>query len=34
MTHTSLIKRPVIEVDHKLLSVGVNPEAWSSVLEG
>jgi len=34
MKHTSLIKRPVIEVDHKLLSVGVNPEAWSSVLEG
>ena len=32
MSHTSLIKRPVIEVDNRLLSVGVNPQAWSSVI--
>jgi arsenate reductase (glutaredoxin) len=32
MNHTSLIKRPVIEVDNRLLSVGVNPDAWSSVV--
>ena len=32
MSHTSLIKRPVIEVDNQLLSVGVNPQAWSSVI--
>lgn len=32
MAHPSLIKRPVIEVDNRLLSVGVNPEAWSSVI--
>ena len=29
--HPSLIKRPVIEFDNAQLTLGVNPEAWSSV---
>jgi hypothetical protein len=29
--HPSLIKRPVIEFDNDQLTLGVNPEAWSSV---
>jgi arsenate reductase len=32
ISRTSLIKRPVIEVDNRVLSVGVNPQAWSSVI--
>jgi Spx/MgsR family transcriptional regulator len=31
--HPSLIKRPVIEFPHGQLTLGVNPEAWSNVIE-
>jgi Spx/MgsR family transcriptional regulator len=30
--HTSLIKRPIIEFGKRGICVGVNPEAWSSVI--
>ena len=33
MTSPSLIKRPVIEFSDDQITLGVNPEAWSSVIK-
>jgi arsenate reductase (glutaredoxin) len=33
MTYPSLIKRPVIEFTDDQMTLGVNPEAWRSVIE-